>query len=97
MKDPKEWILNWGDAQKFIDATENPIDRVILEIAQWQVLQRFIKFEGITDEDIERETPIAPFDMRFHLKIVRGMFKNKSGFRELLAGTLNALDTFPID
>jgi hypothetical protein len=79
-------LINLKEAQEFLESIDDPVIRIALDSARWQVVQRMMARESKDDADFPQE----PFDMYFYFLAAHDLFKHKEFLKELLDGNLDA-------
>ena len=69
-----------------MSAVENPATRTLLRMAIAQARMQFMRSAEQTEEDWERQLPIAPFDMHFFAKVLAKVFEREDVLRKILDG-----------
>jgi hypothetical protein len=87
-----ELLINRKEATDLIDSTTDPALKILLEMAQWQVYQVFMRFTSTTDEEYYQQLPDEPFDMLFYLRSMERLFRFRQVIRAVISGNLDAAE-----
>jgi lipase chaperone LimK len=77
MKEKRAELLRWDEAIEVLRSIENPITSQLMNIANFEVLKRFLQ---------SKEFPVADFDLRFFMEVMRDFCSDHETLRKVLDG-----------
>jgi len=86
-------LLRRAEARTLIENEPDPGIKILLEAAQWRVIQTFMRRSDTqSDEEFLDQLPLEPFDMLFYLTAVKKFLLYKYMVSQVLSGNLDAAE-----
>ena len=78
MENTKEiLLLRQDEAMKLLKSVEDPITNQLMNMANFEVLRRFLRHEGL---------PVSDFDLKFFIEAIKDFCSQHDNLRKILDG-----------